>query len=93
MAQVTFLPKNVTVEVEPGTRMLDAALQHGVEIITGCTMGICATDTCAVVQGIENIAPPNEDEADTLTRVPPGRNIRLACQAVILGDCVIEVNV
>ncbi len=93
MAKVTFLPANTTVEVEPGTLMLDAARANGVQIITGCTMGICCTDPCRVVEGIENLEPKTPEEEETLSRFPDNANVRLSCQAIINGDCVVEVNV
>ena len=93
MARVTFLPADVTVEVEPGTLMLDAARDNNVEILTSCEMGVCTTDVCRVVEGSLNLAPMTEDEADTLSRYPDKDNVRLACQAVINGDCVVRVNI
>lgn len=93
MAKVTFLPARVTVEVEAGTLMLDAARANNVEIITGCTMGICCTDPCRVLEGIENLAPKTPEEEETLARFPNNETIRLSCQAIINGDCVIEVNI
>lgn len=93
MPKVRFLPANKTVEIEAGTLMLDAARSNGIEVVTGCEMGICCTDPCRVIEGIENIAPKTPEEEDTLSRFPNNENVRLSCQAVIHGDCTIEVNV
>lgn len=93
MARVTFLPANKTVEVEPGTLMLDAAEANGIEIITGCTQGICCTDPCRVREGIENLAPKTPEEEATLADFENNGTVRLACQAVINGDCTVEVNI
>ena len=93
MAKVTFMPANIKGEVEPGPLMLDAARANGVDIITGCTMGICCTDPCRVIEGIENLEPKTPEEEETLSRFPNNELVRLSCQAVITGDCTIEVNV
>ena len=46
--RVTFLPADLTVEVEDGTSILDAALNHGVELEHNCG-GNCACSTCHVI--------------------------------------------
>ena len=93
MVKVTFVPDNITVEVEPGTLLLDAARQNKVMILTGCTMGICGSDPCRIHEGIENLGPMTAEETDTLSRFPNNGNVRLSCQAIVNGDCVVEVNV
>jgi ferredoxin, 2Fe-2S len=101
--RVTFLPMNVTVEVDqsqfpmqhdgkPGS-LLDIALAHGVKMGHNCG-GNCACTTCHVVikQGMENLSPMEPDEEDRLD-MAEGLTLssRLGCQAVIKGDVVAEV--
>lgn len=103
--KVTFLPMNVTVEVEesqypfqhdgkPGS-LLDIALAHGVKMGHNCG-GNCACTTCHVVvmQGKENLSPMEGDEEDRLD-MAEGLTLesRLGCQAVVKGDVVAEVKV
>ena len=101
--KVTFLPTNVTVEVDderypladhgkPGS-LLDIALAHGIELEHNCG-GSCACTTCHVIvkEGEENLSEMAEDEEDRLDTAE-GLTIhsRLGCQAVVRGDVVVEI--
>ncbi len=101
--RVTFRPADVTVEVDdrefpygsrgrPGS-VLDIALGHGVPLAHTCG-GSCACTTCHVVvaHGAESLSPMEPDEEDRLVTAPGlTPRSRLACQAVVQGDVVIEV--
>jgi 2Fe-2S ferredoxin len=101
--KVTFLPLNVTAEFElqrlpyrghgrPGS-ILDVALNLGVPLEHSCG-GNCACTTCHVVvrQGERSLSPMDDFEADRLD-LAEGLTLhsRLACQAVALGDVVVEI--
>jgi ferredoxin, 2Fe-2S len=101
--RVTFLPMNVTVTVEseqfplggrgrPGS-LLDVALAGQVGLTHECGGG-CACATCHVVVrgGWENLSQTREDEEDRLDMVfGLTARSRLACQAVVRGDVVVEI--
>lgn len=103
MPQVTFLPANVTVEYESGQipyhehgrpeSLLDIALHFGVPLEHACG-GNCACTTCHVVvhQGDGSLSEMEECEEDRLY-MAAGLTLhsRLACQAVINGDVVVEI--
>lgn len=101
--RVTFLPVDVTVEVDdqaypladhgkPGS-LLDIALAHHVELEHNCG-GSCACTTCHVIvrAGEANLSPMEPDEEDRLD-LAEGLTIhsRLGCQAVVRGDVVVEI--
>ena len=101
--KVTFLPANVTVEVDdaeypladhgkPGS-LLDIALAHDVHLEHNCG-GSCACTTCHVIvkQGEDNLSEMEADEEDRLD-MAEGLTIhsRLGCQAVVRGDVVVEI--
>ena len=103
MYKVTFLPQNVTVEVDdttypladhgkPGS-LLDIALAHDIELEHNCG-GSCACTTCHVIvkEGEENLSEMQGDEEDRLD-MAEGLTIhsRLGCQAVVHGDVVVEI--
>ncbi len=103
MHKVTFLPQNVTVEVDdetypladhgqPGS-LLDIALANDIALEHNCG-GSCACTTCHVIvrEGEENLSEMLADEEDRLD-MAEGLTIhsRLGCQAVVCGDVVVEI--
>ena len=103
--KITFLPMNVTVEVDPEKlpcgdhglpgSILDIALSSGVGLDHACG-GVCACATCHVVvkEGFHTLREPTEEELDQLDKAPNLKpTSRLGCQAVPSGqvDIVVEV--
>jgi ferredoxin, 2Fe-2S len=85
MARVTFLPAGRTVEVGPGTTILQAAEAAGVELPHNCG-GVCACVTCHVwvEQGLASLGEPSEQEDDKLSEaVGLSAASRLGCQAAV----------
>ena len=101
--KVTFLPAEVTVEVDPAEcpfgrtgepgSLLDVALNHGVAIEHACGgVGVCGTCHTVVKDGKENLSEPDEDELDVLDQVPGVTlDSRLACRAVVRGDVTVAI--
>jgi 2Fe-2S ferredoxin len=91
--RVTFLPANVTVEVEEGTSILDAALDHAIDLEHNCG-GNCACSTCHVIvqQGMEHLSELTEEEEDQLDDADGvTTRSRLGCQAKISGPVVVVI--
>lgn len=103
--RVTFLPMNVTIEVDPAVdrlghnglelSLLDIAEGAGVDIDHSCG-GVCACSTCHVYvrQGERSCNPPTDDELDMLDNargLEP--DSRLSCQCVPDGssDVIVEI--
>ena len=101
--KVTFLPMNVTVEVDdadfpygdhglPGS-ILDIALKNNIRLDHNCG-GNCACTTCHVIvrAGAENLSGMDEDEEDKLDQAPGLTPYsRLGCQSVVTGDVTVEI--
>ncbi len=87
-------PEGAVVEVEPGTTILDAALEQGIEIEHACEKA-CACTTCHVIvrEGFDSLEPSDELEDDLLDKawgLEP--ESRLSCQAVVAKDeLVVEI--
>ena len=101
--KVTFLPMNITVEVDPEKfplqedgrpgSILDIALGNDILLQHNCG-GKCACTTCHVIvkEGMENLSKMEEDEEDRLdTAEGLTLHSRLGCQAVANGDVVVEI--
>jgi 2Fe-2S ferredoxin len=102
VVKVVFLPYKIPAEFEPGKlpyshhgkpgSLLDVALNFGVPLEHACG-GNCACTTCHLIvkEGAENLTPMEDEEADRLD-FAAGLTLRsrLGCQAVVLGDVVVE---
>jgi len=89
--EVSFLPENVTVWAHRGDTLLDAALDHGVDLPHTCG-GNCSCTTCHVLvdAGAEHLSrmeEPEDERLDTAEGRTP--HSRLACQALLLGGPVV----
>ena len=89
-----YCPEGTSVEVDPGTSVCEALLEHDIEIEHACEMS-CACTTCHVIvrQGIESLNEAEEGEEDLLDRawgLEP--QSRLSCQAILAQqDVTIEI--
>src|SRR3989338_7866362 len=93
MPKIVFKNKNVTVEVEKGTSILDAALRHDIPLYHTCG-GNCSCSTCRVIvhSGAENLSAMESPEADVLDSFDLKAPHRLGCQALLIRGTV-EVEI
>src|SRR5262249_57050985 len=91
---MTFLPMNVTIEVDPEKipfghtglpgSILDIALAHGIDV-DHAGGGVCACSTCHCIvrEGLETISEMTDAEEEELS-IPPCRTpyCRLSCHTV-----------
>ncbi len=102
---LTFLPMNVTLEVQPEGlpasgeglpgSILDIALANGIDIDHACG-GVCACSTCHIIvrEGKGSCPKPTEDEEDMLDNAPGVElGSRLACQTVPDGSSPVTVEI
>jgi len=83
LVEVHFLEADKTVFVQPGTTLLAAAEMAGVEIMTGCTRGMCGTDAHRVTAESDSLEPCSETERGTLDRMGVEEDCRLLCSAKV----------
>jgi 2Fe-2S ferredoxin len=100
MTKIIFLPheelcpEGQVVEAQPGTTILDAALENGIELEHACEKS-CACTTCHVIvrEGFDSLNEAKEAEEDMLDKawgLEP--ESRLGCQAVVADeDLVVEI--
>lgn len=89
LVEVTFLPDPRTAWVAAGTTLLAASLAAGVDVLTGCTRGMCGTDAVRIVDGQTALAPPGDAERGTLERMGLSADFRLVCSARVLAGRVV----
>lgn len=84
---VTFTPAGVTVWVDEGVTVLDAARRAGVLIPATCGgRGICGSCGVRVREG--SLAPPDDLERVGLARAPAG--VRFACRARVSSPVTVS---
>lgn len=87
---LTFSNLGVTVKVARGVSILDAANAAGLDLNHYCG-GMCSCGSCRVVLLSGEVSPKDSMEDATLGVVLEDERDRLACQAQVLGDVVVEV--
>lgn len=98
LVEVHFAGAGKTVFVRPGTTLLAAAGLAGVDVLTGCTRGMCGTDAArVVVDPADALAVPVEPERGTLDRMGLAAGCRLLCSArvqrgrvEVRGDALVD---
>jgi ferredoxin len=101
MPKITFVKEKLEIEVPEGTDLRTAARRVGIELYQGpdrylnCRgLGLCGTCRVLVKKGMENLSPKGFKEKFrlALSFAPIGQEaeMRLACQALVRGDCTIE---
>ncbi|WNK00262.1 FAD-dependent oxidoreductase [Thalassospiraceae bacterium LMO-JJ14] len=78
---------------DPGRSLLDGIESAGLTQDFGCRMGMCGADAIAIVDGMENLSPPGDDELATLRRLGLEGRARMACVCKANGGGVtIDLN-
>jgi ferredoxin len=94
MPRILFTPAQKSTDVDSNTKILLAGRKAGVELRFGCAACRCGTCGVKLTHGAEQISPMRADEEKLLKRMklPSDGTIRLACQARVNGDCVVDLN-
>lgn len=90
---MTFVPIGRKAEAKPNETILDVARRAGAPIANSCGgVGVCARCRVHLVDGPEMITPPTTIEQRMAHDLRFGEHERLACQAVVLGDCSVTTT-
>ncbi|SNY92913.1 Ferredoxin [Cohaesibacter sp. ES.047] len=84
--KLTFEDIDVSVNVPAGTRVIEVSEKVGAGIIYGCREGDCGTCLMKVDGGMDNLSEPSVLEDKVLQENMAGKDMRLACQAQIIGE-------
>ena len=90
---VRFVPLDKSADAKANETLLDAARRANVPLGNSCGgIGICARCRVRVVEGAENLSAPTSVEERVSQQRGLAADERLACQAVVLGDCAITTT-
>ena len=89
MATITFQPHNRPVEVNPGTNLIQAAMEAGVHINASCGgEGVCGKCRVMIEAGsVENGLSAKLDAEDI------AKGYRLACKATVVEDVTVRIPI
>lgn len=90
MPKITVFPTNVFAEVPPGTKLLDAGEEAGVEMEAGCFNCSCGTCVARIISGNENLSEPTPEELDVLDQwnKDPEKYRLTCCVQILKGEVV-----
>ncbi|ROR25275.1 uncharacterized 2Fe-2S/4Fe-4S cluster protein (DUF4445 family) [Mobilisporobacter senegalensis] len=88
--EVQFLPVNKKIKVEPGTSLLQAAIDSAIDVNAVCGgNGTCGKCKMLVTKG--NIKDYDEIEKQSLTNEELNKGMRLSCRMKIESNCCVIV--
>jgi 2Fe-2S ferredoxin len=90
MVAITYIEpggRAITLDAQPGMSLMRVAMNaelEGIEAQCG-GMCVCATCHCYVLEGLDKLRPPSEDERLMLSNVASEQrpNSRLSCQVMV----------
>ena len=84
-------PDGRRVIIQPGTSLLEASRIGGIPHASVCGgRSRCSTCRVRVIEGLERLSPPLEEEERVLARIHAPPAVRLACQAQPTGPVTIQ---
>jgi ferredoxin len=103
MPKITLVNEKREIEVPAGSNLRTELQKAGVEVYQGLTKylncfghGTCGTCKVLVKKGMENLSPKGVMEKLTMFRMLSAigfeKEMRLACQCTVSGDCTVETR-
>ena len=91
--EVTFTPLARTAAAKNDETLLDVARRAAVPLGNSCGgIGVCSRCKVRVLAGAENLTPPTSVEARFAAARGFAEDERMACQAVVGGDCEVTTS-
>lgn len=93
MAWVRFKKNFPPFEVEEGSNLMTALLEHGRPVGSSCGgEGVCNKCLIQLTHGLEHLSAINELEAKWRSSRPTPPDMRMSCQSEILGDIEVDAG-
>lgn len=90
---VTFSPLGKSAAAKENESVLDVARRASVPLGNACGgVGVCTRCKVRVVAGAANLTPPTAIEIRFGTSRGFAHDERMACQAVVTGDCTVTTT-
>ncbi len=90
---VTFVPLGLTAAAKANETVLDVARRAGAPLGNSCGgVGVCARCRLRVLSGAGNLSAPTSVELRFGSARGFAEDERMACQAVVTGDCTVTTS-
>lgn len=90
---IKFLPQNIEVPVTPDKSLLQIALENNVKIKTICNgKPSCSECRVKIVEGMNNVPPPNKEELNLIGTSYYLDGRRLSCQVRCFGSITVDLT-
>ena len=91
--KVKFVPQNIEVEVTPEKSLLQIATDNHIEIKSICKgVPSCAECRVRIIEGENNVLPPNKAELNLIGTNWRIDSRRLSCQVRCFGDVTVDLT-
>jgi ferredoxin len=93
MPVIRFVKAYSPLEVAAGDNLMASLLKAGLPVASSCgSEGVCAKCGIKVVQGSENLSPPNPTEIFLKEKNGLPKDLRISCQTQVYGDILIDAG-
>ncbi|MCB0412394.1 MAG: (2Fe-2S)-binding protein [Bdellovibrionales bacterium] len=90
MPKIKLANSTKIIEVSEGELLMPALLKAGIPVASSCQGdGICGKCKIQIIEGEQNISPPNDTEKILVGRLRIPRPYRISCQTQVLGDITV----
>jgi len=90
---VIGLPRGHELRPQADECLLDAAWRADVPLASSCGgQGVCGDCIVRIVEGAENLAPPDDVERAWFERGERPAGVRLACRLIVRGPAVVATT-
>lgn len=91
--KIKFLPQNIEIESNPNKSLLQLATENQIEIKSICKgVPSCAECRIRIIEGENNVLPPNKAELNLIGTNWRIDSRRLACQVHCFGDITVDMK-
>jgi len=88
--RIVFPRTGQSCEVDYDDTLVDATFRYDLPIRYRCERAVCTTCLVEVLEGMGNLSPMEEREAQTLKSIGAQPTWRLSCQVSVLGDVQLD---
>ncbi len=93
MPQIHFKKNRPPLDVALGENLMKTLLDAGVPVASSCQgVGVCGKCKIQVIEGWANLSKPTDDELFLMEKNNIGKNFRISCQSIVLGDITIDTG-